>query len=192
MRAFLLKMNLKHLPNILTISRLILIPFFLVLIYKQEFTGAFYLFMIAGVTDGLDGWLARKFNWRSTFGSFIDPLSDKLLIASSFISLVYINSIPLWLVVLVFMRDISISFGVLAWYCFIKQPIDFKPTLISKLNTFFQISLVILCLWELAFFTKYPTLQANLILLTTITTSVSFIDYVWTWGRKAFPMKQSI
>ena len=106
-------MILRQIPNALTLARLILIAPFLVFIYQNEYVNAFYTFVLAGFTDGLDGWLARTFNWQSSFGSFVDPVADKLLIASSFISLAIIGRMPWWLVALVFLRDITISIAVL-------------------------------------------------------------------------------
>ena len=178
-------MILRHIPNALTLIRLFLIAPFLVLLYQHEYINAFYIFILAGFTDGLDGWLARYFHWQSFFGAFIDPLADKLLIAASFISLALIGSLPWWLVILVFSRDVTISFGVLAWYLLIQRKLDFKPTMLSKINTMFQLALLTLCLFELAFFKFTPYLVNTLIMLTTITTATTYIDYAWTWGRKA-------
>lgn len=180
-----LHMILQHIPNALTMIRLVLIAPFLVFIYQQEYTNAFYTFILAGFTDGLDGWLARHFHWQSLFGSFTDPMADKLLIAASFISLAIIGKLPWWLVILVFLRDLTISFGVLAWYWFIQRKLDFKPTVLSKVNTVLQLSLLTLCLFELAFSTFAPHLLEALILLTTITTASTYVDYVWTWGKRA-------
>src|SRR5260221_624177 len=135
-------MILKHIPNALTLFRLTLIAPFLMYLYHQEYACAFYTFMLAGFTDGLDGWLARRFHWQSFFGSFIDPLADKLLVASSFISLALIGSLPWWLVILVFLRDFTISMGVVAWYLFIQRKLDFVPTQLSKFNTALQLALV--------------------------------------------------
>ena len=117
---------LTYIPNALTLFRLILIGPFLLCFYDQNYVNAFYLFLLAGFTDGLDGWMARCFNWQSPFGSFIDPLADKLLVASSFISLALINQLPWWLVVLVFMRDLTISTGVIAWYYFVQRKLNLK------------------------------------------------------------------
>ncbi len=179
-------MILRHIPNVLTITRLVLITPFLVFLYQQQYTNAFYIFIFAGFTDGLDGFLARHFHWQSAFGSFTDPLSDKLLIASSFIALASIGKLPWWLVILVFLRDLTISFGVLFWYYVIQRQLNFKPTFLSKINTVLQLALVTLCLFELAFFNINPTLLNTLILVTGVTTASTFIDYVWTWGKKAF------
>jgi len=178
-------MILRQIPNALTLSRLVLIAPFLVFLYHQEYVNAFYIFILAGFTDGLDGWLARCFHWQSAFGSFVDPMADKLLIASSFISLALIGRIPWWLVMLVFLRDITISIGVLAWYWLIQRKPDFKPTYLSKINTVLQLALVTLSLFELAFFKITHNLLEILTMLTAITTIGSYIDYTWTWGKKA-------
>lgn len=180
-------MILKHIPNALTLFRLALIAPFLMYLFHQEYVNALYTFFLAGFTDGLDGLLARHFHWQSFFGSFVDPLADKLLVASSFISLALIGSLPWWLVILVFLRDLSISFGVLVWYLFIQRKLDFEPTLLSKFNTTFQLGLVTLCLFELAYSQFSPYLLSLLIGLTAITTATSFIDYFLTWGKKAWP-----
>lgn len=183
-------MILKNIPNALTIFRLVLIAPFLIFLYHQAYEAAFYLYLLAGFTDGLDGWLARYCNWQSPLGSFIDPLADKLLIASSFISLALIGSLPWWIVILVFMRDLTISLGVVAWYRFVQREIDFKPTILSKINTTLQLVLVTMCLFQLAFFTFPPYYIQTLIILTAVTTSLTYINYVWTWGRKACSITQ--
>ncbi len=178
-------MILRHIPNTLTLIRLVLIVPFIWSLYHHLYQYAFYIFILAGFTDGIDGWLARYFHWQSLLGSFIDPLSDKLLIATSFISLAILGKLPWWLVILVFLRDLTISFGVLAWYWFIQRKLDFKPTALSKINTFFQLTLLTLCLFELAFFEFSSYIIETLIFLTTLTTASTYIDYVWTWGTKA-------
>lgn len=185
-------MIIKYIPNTLTLLRLGLIVPFLYFLFQQEYLIAFYLFILAGLSDGLDGFLARSFNWQTFFGSFVDPLADKLLIASSFISLALIGQLPWWLVALVFLRDATISLGVLAWYQFIRRKLDFQPTLLSKINTALQLTLVTSCLFELAYFKFPPYLLHTLISLTTLTTTITFIDYIWTWGRKAWPKKEML
>lgn len=178
-------MILRYLPNVLTLTRLFLIVPFLMFLSQKENVYAFYTFVLAGFTDGLDGWLARHFGWQSLFGSFIDPLADKLLIAASFISLAVLGKLPWWLVVLVFLRDVTISIGVLVWYWLVHHHLDFEPTRLSKVNTLLQLALVTICLFELAFFSFSPYLVDSLILITAVTTAVTFLDYVWTWSRKA-------
>ncbi|MDF1645685.1 MAG: CDP-alcohol phosphatidyltransferase family protein [Legionellaceae bacterium] len=179
-------MVLKYLPNAFSLTRLMLIAPFLFFLHQSQFSTALYIFLFAGLTDGLDGWLARLFNWQTRFGSFIDPVADKLLIASSFISLALLGQLPWWLVSLVFFRDLTISLGVMAWQRFIPQRLDFKPTWLSKINTFLQLTLIIFCLIELAFGKTSHNITYILIGLTAFTTSVTYIDYVWTGARRAY------
>lgn len=183
MRPFMI---LKYLPNTLTLMRLLLVVPFLVFFYHTHYQYAFYTFLIAGFTDGLDGWLARAFHWQSDFGSAIDPIADKLLITASFIALALTQQLPWWLVALVFLRDLTISIGVIAWYSMIQLDLDFKPTYLSKINTVLQLGLITFCLFSQAFAYEWPLLLSLFVILTTLTTLTSYIDYVWTWGKKAY------
>ncbi len=180
-----LHMMLRQIPNALTLTRLLFIIPFLMFFYHQEYKYAFCIFMLAGFTDGFDGWLARYFHWQSSFGTFVDPIADKLLITSSFIALALIGNLPWWLVILVFLRDLTISMGVIAWFSFIQHKPDLKPTYLSKINTVAQLLLVTVSLFEQAYISFGPHLQNTLIFFTTLTTSISYFDYVWTWGKKA-------
>jgi len=179
-------MKLKYIPNIITLCRLVLIAPFVAFIMNGKYPQAFYVFIIAGLSDGLDGWLARQFNWQTEFGGFIDPLADKLLVATSFLTLGILGQIPWWLVILVFARDITISIGVIAWYVFIGQKIQFTPTNLSKINTALQLTLVTISLFELAYFNAPSALTISLVAATTVSTLLSYGDYVYTWGKKAY------
>lgn len=182
-------MILKHIPNALTLFRLVLIAPFLLFLYRQEYDLALYVFFLAGFTDGLDGWLARHFHWQSPLGSFMDPLADKLLVISSFVSLYLIGVLPWWLVLLVFMRDATILIGAFLWFWFIQRKADFEPTMLSKINTTVQLGLVTFCLFEMAYSVVSPMLLAICISITTFTTAASYIDYVRIWSKKAWPSK---
>lgn len=185
-------MILKHIPNALTLIRLGLIIPFVLYLFEAQYQAAFYIFILAGLSDGLDGWLARHFHWQSFFGSFVDPMADKLLVAASFISLALLGSLPWWLVVLVFLRDFTISMGVLAWYWFIRRKLDFEPTFLSKLNTSLQLILVTFCLFELAYFKFASYLINSLIYLTALTTCITYIHYLRIGFSKAWPKKEFI
>jgi cardiolipin synthase (CMP-forming) len=183
-------MKLKYIPNVITILRLLLIVPFAYYLFHHAYVIAFYIYIFAGLTDGLDGLLARLFNWQTELGGFLDPLSDKLLITTSFVSLGLIGQLPWWLVILVFLRDFTISSGVLAWYLLIGKHIHFEPSNLSKANTMLQIALVTLCLFELAYVQLPDMISNGLIILTTLTTTISFVDYVLTWGKRAYLFKQ--
>jgi cardiolipin synthase len=180
---------LKYIPNTLTVIRLLLITPFLFCLFHKQFDYAFYVFVIAGLTDALDGHLARFFSWQSDFGRLIDPMADKLLISASFISLGLLHVLPWWLVILIFFRDCLICLGVMAWYLLIPKNPDFRPSNISKLNTILQLTLVMLCLYDEAFGLHHPKLLTIVMLCTAATTSISLIDYVWTWGNKAWQQR---
>lgn len=179
-------MILRNLPNAMTLMRLFLIMPFLYFLSQQKYVDAFYLFVVAGLTDALDGWLARCFRWQSAFGTLIDPIADKLLIASSFIALAIMGHMPWWLVVLVFLRDLAITLGVYAWYIVMEQRPILSPTYLSKINTVMQLILVIVCLYEQAFGVLSFSLYFILLVITTLTTTLSFLDYAWIWFKKVY------
>lgn len=183
-------MLLRYIPNILTFLRLFLIVPFLICFYGKHYEDTFYIFVFAGCTDGIDGWLARYCHWQSFVGSFVDPLADKLLVASSFIALATIGKLPWWLVGLVFLRDLTLSIGVVMWYRFVQRHLVFAPTLLSKCNTACQLLLVVVCLFELAFFPLPIYAFRSLMLLTAVMTAITYFDYVWTWSKKACKIHQ--
>lgn len=183
-------MIVKHLPNLVSLFRLLLICPFLYAFYHEAYPIAFFIFLTAGISDAVDGWLARQFHLQTKLGLIIDPLADKLLVAASFVSLALLQQLPWWLIVLVFLRDFTLFIGATAWYYFIERSYDeFTPTLLSKFNTGLQILLVTLCLIKMAFHTLTPGPIQFLIYLTALTTSITYVDYVWTWGRKACLIK---
>lgn len=185
------KVVMKQIPNVLTFIRFVLVIPFLFCIFHKQFIYAFYIFLIAGVTDALDGWLARGFSWKTDLGSIMDPLADKILISASFLSLAWLQVLPWWLVLLIFARDLTIFLGVVAWYLLIPKKPHLNPTCISKVNTVFQLLLVLLCLYDQAFGLPYLQWITVCMILTTVTTSISFVDYVWHWGNKAWQQRIS-
>jgi len=177
-------MQLRHLPNIITCLRVLLVVPVLLALWYQHYAAAFYLFVIAGLSDAVDGLLARWFECTSRFGAFVDPLADKLLLMGSFITLGELGHIPMWLVVVVTLRDIWIMGGALAYLYFIGR-LEFVPTLVSKGNTFFQLFLVTILLIDLSFIELPSFLIQSIYSLVFITSIISFIQYTWIWGMKA-------
>ena len=132
-------------PNIITIGRILLVPVIIWLLISGDFGWALVTFLAAGVSDGIDGYLARRFASQTELGAYLDPLADKLLLVSVYASLGIIKVLPAWLVLLVITRDLLIVAGVLlAWM--MKQPFIMKPRPISKLNTAVQIAFIALVL----------------------------------------------
>jgi len=182
---YLNSMALKYLPNLFTMARFFLIVPFLVFFCQKNYTYALYMIVLAGFTDALDGWCARQFDWQSALGSVLDPIADKLLIVTSFIALAWINQMPVWLIELVLFRDMSILMGVFAWYYVMRRGLEFKPSWLSKINTVIELLLVSYCLFELAFFHVSTPLKLCLIGVVALTTTVSYIEYMWMWAKKA-------
>lgn len=174
----------RHIPNILTLFRLMCVPLILWYILQERFYLAFILFAVASVTDFLDGYLARRWNVVSTLGGIIDPLADKSLMVGSYLVLGYLNRIPLWLVMLVIGRDILIILAGIVTYLF-KLPIAFKPTLTSKINTFCQIILagmVLLTNYNYSIFSGIGILDKLMLVLLCITSGLTIwsgLEYVF-------------
>lgn len=183
-----------YLPNMITLLRLFLVLPFIYCTAIGEYRTAFYIFIFASISDGLDGFLARRFQWQSNWGAFCDPLADKILVVSSYLVLAWLQQLPLWFVVLMVSRDIVIVAGVIIWQQLFKK-IRFKPTFISKINTVLQLMLIIFVLF-LQGYQDFPFhlirhLADYLIIITTATTAFSFIDYVVRWSFKAIRKKHA-
>jgi cardiolipin synthase (CMP-forming) len=134
-----------NIPNLLTVIRILLIPVFVIFVLRNQLNHALIVFIIAGISDGLDGLIARYFNQRTVLGEYLDPIADKLLVSSAFISMAILKSIPNWLAVIVISRDFLIVIGVSL--CALENiKIEMKPSLVSKYNTVFQLLTITLSL----------------------------------------------
>ncbi|SEP98293.1 cardiolipin synthase [Faunimonas pinastri] len=129
------------LPNFITIARLLAVPLIVWLVIEERYTACLVLFILAGISDALDGFLAKQFGWSSVLGSYLDPIADKALLVSVFLSLGTRGAIPAWLIVLVVSRDILIV-GAVVLASILGRPIKMKPLWVSKFNTAAQIVLV--------------------------------------------------
>ena len=179
-------MSLRWLPNAISLFRIALVVPILLLIVDGRYDLALILFFIAGFSDGVDGYLAKRFNWHTRLGALLDPIADKLLVAGTFLVLVYTGHVPVWLAVLVILRDVIIVVGAAA-YNFLVGPVEGEPTRISKLNTALELLFVLFVLSRAAF--DWPaeisvTLIGAAVLVTVV---VSGVDYVWSWTRRARP-----
>jgi len=126
-------------PNFITIGRLIIVPLVIMMIIQGNWQLAFGLFVVAGVSDGVDGFLARRFDMKSELGAYLDPVADKALLVSIYLTLAIVGILPPWLAILVVSRDIMIvSAVILSWV--LDNPLEIRPFLVSKLNTFAQIA----------------------------------------------------
>ena len=133
-------MKPRDIPNLISFLRIALVIPIMVLLHRQEFGLVLVLFAVAGLSDGLDGYLARRFNWRSELGALLDPLGDKFLLVGVYLVFGWNGLLPLWLVGLVILRDVVIVSGAIA-YRQVCHELTMEPTLISKANTLLQIML---------------------------------------------------
>lgn len=172
---------LSQIPNLLTLARIAVCPILVLLLHNGNYEMALVLFLAAGITDGLDGFIAKRFDCVSKFGAVLDPVADKLLIASTYIMLAILGDIPFWLLIVVMFRDLVIVVG---YFIFVLMGIDIpmRPTYSSKINTFVQISLMVAVLLHKAAIIQAPLIVEFLIFGVLITTVVSGIQYVWLWG----------
>lgn len=178
-------MQLRYLPNFISCLRILLIIPVLWTLMIGYYAFTFYLFLIAGISDGLDGLLARLFGWTSHFGAFIDPVADKLLLISSIFALAWLGHLAYWLAILMIARDLWIIGGALSYQYWI-GPLEFKPVLMSKLNTFFQIILILFILMKLSGIVHFPEKLLSIVTAAVfISTVISFIQYTVEWTKRA-------
>lgn len=169
-------------PNLITILRLVLVPAIVLAMLKARWDWAFAGFIVAGVSDGVDGFIARNFNQRSRLGAYLDPTADKVLLVSVFVVLGIIGELPLWLVIAAVSRDALIVCAVLL-STVMGQPVEMRPLPISKINTAIQIVLAALVLGELSLDLHLGSLRIWLILVSGLLTVGSAAAYLVAWLR---------
>ena len=169
-------------PNLITLGRILLVPIVVWTIASGAMWVAFVLFLVAGVSDAVDGFLAKRFNMTTVLGAYLDPLADKALIVSIYLTLGINGEIPRWLVILVVSRDILIVGGImLSWL--LGSPLKIKPLLVSKLNTVVQIVFACVVLGSLGFNLAVPTLKLIMMILVAALTLLSVAAYLAAWVR---------
>lgn len=168
--------------NLITILRFILVPCVVLALLSQRVDLAFAGFVIAGISDGVDGFVARQFNQRSELGAYLDPMADKLLLVSVFVVLGYMGELPLWLVIAAVARDALIVAAVLL-SATMGRPVTVKPLYVSKVNTTAQIVLAALVLAELTFGFTLGWTRGALIVACGVLTGASAAAYLVPWLR---------
>ena len=183
-------MSLSTVPNLICVLRMALAVPIVWLLAENSYEVTLILFGIAAVSDALDGYLAKTFNWTTELGKVLDPVADKLLLVSVFITLTWLGLIPLWLAAFAVARDVIIGVG--AWvYREIFGPVDGHPTVPSKLNTLVQILFVIAVVGRAAYPAVPEWLTVALGALVFVTTVVSGVDYIVTYIRKAIAVSRA-
>jgi cardiolipin synthase len=171
------------LPNLLTASRLVLAPVVVWLLLAGDVTTAFWVFAAAALTDLLDGNIARIFDMRSVLGAWLDPIADKVMLLSTLFALVWTGILPLWLAVLVALRDLVVLSGAAA-YRRLTGGLVVAPTLLGKSATFFEFSLVALALADAALNWALDWELHLLLPVTALLVAGSGLQYVWIWADK--------
>src|SRR5262245_6070900 len=170
------------LPNLITLGRILLVPVIIWAITSGQMAVAFVLFFIAGVSDAVDGFLAKRFNMQSEIGALLDPLADKCLLVSIYIALGMTADVPRWLVILVVSRDIIIIGAVMVSWL-VDRPVPMKPLMVSKLNTVAQVVYAGLVLAALGFGFVFKPFDTILIAIVTVLTLLSVSLYLVEWVR---------
>ena len=184
-------MSPRDIPNLICVFRILLVGPIVWLMIEEKFSTALILVAIAGISDGVDGFLARHFHWQSRLGSILDPLADKFLLVATFTTLTYMQLLPLWLLLLVFGRDLLIVCGAL-FYHFKFGEYELSPFWSSKINTVFQIALVLLVILQQEWLPQVETWSSTLIWLVVASVIISGSEYIVVWGTNAWrQMKKS-
>lgn len=181
-------MRWADLPNLITIARMVAVVPLVWLLMNERYAAGLIVALVAGASDAIDGYLAKRNGWESRVGGILDPLADKLLLLCSYIVLAAQGILPAWLVMMILARDVIIIAGGLGFHYLVAR-VEPEPTLISKLNTFFQILLVLAILVHLATIPLPGHTIDVLITIVTLTTIISGVHYVGVWGRRAWLMK---
>lgn len=172
-----------NLPNLITFGRLLTVPITVYLLMQSAYLAAFILFLLAGVSDALDGYLAKRNNQTTELGAILDPLADKALLVGVYVTLGLQGNLPNWLVVLVVFRDVLIIGGVIILFL-VRLDVKMRPLIISKVNTATQIGLAALVLAELGLTLEIMGVVEVMIYLVGATTVISGASYMVSWARQ--------
>ena len=177
-------MSLSWLPNAISITRIALIAPILVLFIEGQYGWSLGLFVVAGLSDGIDGYLAKRFGWQTRVGGFLDPAGDKLLVAWTFGTLAFLGRIPVWLAVIVILRDVVIVTGSFMYHYLVRR-LEGEPTFISKFNTGLEFAFLIFIMSQAGY--GWPDEITTTILgaAVLVTVVISGYDYVSNWIRTA-------
>lgn len=181
-------MSARHLidwvPNLISLARLLMVPVVVYLILIGYYAAAFWIFLLAGLSDAVDGFIAKQYGVASVLGSYLDPLADKALLVAVYVALGSMDEMPIWLVILIVFRDLLIIGGALLFQT-LTQSLKMEPLWISKVNTVAQIALAGFVLARLGLGLPGATIASLLVYAVAATTLVSGGAYVVKWGLRA-------
>jgi cardiolipin synthase len=176
---------MRHLPNLICLLRVALVWPIATALHAREFGTALALFIAAAVSDGLDGYLAKRFNWTSELGKVLDPVADKLLLVTVFVECAWLGLAPWWLTAAVVARDVLIGLGAITYRLWF-GPLRGRPTIVSKVNTAAQLLYVLLLILNATLHVPAHELLDALALVAFATTVISGVHYVLTFTRRAW------
>jgi cardiolipin synthase (CMP-forming) len=177
-------MSLSWLPNAISITRIALIAPILALFIEGQYGWSLALFVVAGLSDGIDGYLAKRFDWQTRLGGFLDPAGDKLLVAWTFGTLAWLGRIPVWLAVIVILRDVVIVAGSFMYHYLVRR-LEGEPTFISKFNTGLEFAFLIFVMSQAGYGWPDEITTTVLGAAVLVTVVISGYDYVSSWIRTA-------
>ncbi len=180
-----------NIPNAITILRILLVPLLVYFLLQGGFHAALWVLLVAGISDALDGTIARHFNMMTDLGAFLDPLADKALIIASVLALAWTGLLPSWLAVLIILRDLVIMGGAAAFYLRAGQ-LKMAPTIPGKVNTFVLICTILLVLVTAAGMAHATAWFPALFGCAFVTTIFSGVHYIVVWSRKAVHLKAKV
>ncbi|MEN7341589.1 MAG: CDP-alcohol phosphatidyltransferase family protein [Pseudomonadota bacterium] len=180
---------LRWIPNAISLARISLVPMVIASIAEARFTLAVSLFFAAGFSDGIDGFLARRFNWRSELGAILDPIADKLLLIGTFCVLAYAGLVPMWFAAIVVGRDLLIMGGAITYH-FLYGDLEGRPSIVSKINTVLLLLYVVAVLLLSTGIASLPgdlngQMPVVLMWMLVVTMTVSTLGYVVEWIQRA-------
>jgi cardiolipin synthase (CMP-forming) len=176
--------TLRQIPNVITSIRILLVVPIAVALVNHRWELTIALFGAAALSDAADGFLAKRFGWQSELGAVLDPVADKLLMATAFVTLAFLRLVPLWLMATAIARDIIIVVGALLYrYCL--GPLSVRPSVVSKFNTLCQAAFILVVVGREGFSVPPQWVLILLGALMFVTVVISGIDYVLIYGRRA-------
>jgi cardiolipin synthase (CMP-forming) len=178
---------LRQLPNLICIGRIVLTWPIVVALREGNYAVSMWLFALAAISDGLDGYLAKRFRWTSELGKLLDPAADKLLLVTVFVSATWLGLVPRWLTAAAVARDALIALGALTFRLWF-GPLRGRPTLLSKVNTAVQLIYLFCAMAEAAVGLPGAEVLDALAVITLVTTLVSGANYVLIFTRRALAM----
>lgn len=183
-------LSARYIPNIITGARIACVPFFVWLLFHHQYERSLILVFLMGLSDGLDGFLARCYNWKTTLGAYLDPLADKIMLLTAFVCFAVLGWIPWWLATIVIARDVVLLIGAVAYHLRTRR-LTMEPLAISKVNTFMQIvfavTLIYTQVWPI-----HPQIISMLMTIVACTTLASGSQYIveWSWRAAKITQKQ--